>query len=44
MFAKDFARNYEKKYMEYQTLGRRVICPSEPVYYIVDCRISSKGL
>ena len=20
--------------------GRRVICPSEPAYYIVDCRIS----
>ena len=25
--------------MEYQTLGRRVIFPSKPVYYTVDCRI-----
>ena len=25
--------------MEHQTLGRRVICPREPAYYIVDCRI-----
>ena len=23
-------RNYEKKYLEHQTLGRRVICPREP--------------
>ena len=27
--------------MEHRTLGRRVICPSEPAYYIVDCRISN---
>ena len=26
--------------MEHQTLGQRVICPSEPAYHIVDCRIS----
>ena len=25
--------------MEHQTLGRQVICPSEPAYYILDCRI-----
>ena len=24
-------------------LGRRVICPSEPAYHIVDCRISKIG-
>ena len=29
--------------MEHQTLGWRVICPSEPAYYIVDCWISSYG-
>ena len=37
-------RNYEKKYLERQTLGRQVICPIGPTnqrkYYIVDCRIS----
>ena len=27
--------------MEHQTLGRQVICPSKPAYYIVDCRIFS---
>ena len=26
--------------MEHQTSGRGVICPNEPAYYIVDCRIS----
>ena len=31
-------RNYEKKYLERQTLGQQN-WPSEPVYYIVDCRI-----
>ena len=41
IFAKKFARNYEEKlYFEHQTLGRRVICPSKPAYYMVDCRIS----
>ena len=31
IFAKNFERNYEKKkYLEHQTLGRRVICPSKP--------------
>ena len=30
----------KKRYLEHQTLGRRVICPSKPAYYIVDCRIS----
>ena len=25
--------------MEHQTLGRQVICSSEPAYYIVDCLI-----
>ena len=29
----------KKKYLEHQTLGQQVICPSEPAYYIVDCRI-----
>ena len=29
----------KKKYSERQTLGRQAICPSEPAYYIVDCRI-----
>ena len=32
-------RNYKKKSLERQTLSGRVICPSEPAYYIVDCRI-----
>ena len=41
IFAKNFARNYEKKkYLEHQTLGRRVICPIDPAYYIEDWRIS----
>ena len=31
----------KKKYLEHQMVGRRVICPSEPAYHIVDCRISS---
>ena len=40
IFAKNFARNYEKKkYLEHQMLGRRVICLSKPAYYIVDCWI-----
>ena len=39
IFAKNFARFYEKKILEHQTLGRRVICPIEPVYCIVDWRI-----
>ena len=25
--------------MEHQTLGRWVVCPSDPAYYIEDCRI-----
>ena len=25
--------------MEHQTLGRWVICPSDPAYYVEDCRI-----
>ena len=29
----------KKKYLEHQTLVWRVICPSEPVFYIVDCWI-----
>jgi hypothetical protein len=29
----------EKKYLEQQTLGRRVICSSKPAYYNVDCWI-----
>ena len=32
---------WKKKCLEHQTLGRRVICSSEPSYYIVDCRISN---
>ena len=33
-------RNYKEKYLEHQTLGRRVVCPIGPAYYmyIVDCR------
>ena len=35
-------RNYEKKYLERQTLGQPT-WPSEPVYYyIVDCRINEQ--
>ena len=30
IFAKNFARNYEKYYLEHQTLGHLVICPSDP--------------
>ena len=26
----------KKKYLEHQTLGRRVICPIDPAYYIED--------
>ena len=29
----------KKKYLEHQTLGRRVIHPGDPAYYIVDCWI-----
>ena len=29
----------KKHCMEHQTLGRRIICPCEPAYYIVDCWI-----
>ena len=38
IIAKNFATNYEKKYLEDQTLGQRVICPSKPAYYTVDCQ------
>ena len=34
IFAKNFARNCEN-----QMLGRWVVCPSNPGYYIEDCRI-----
>ena len=41
IFAKDFARNYEeKKYLEHQTLGQWDDHPSDPAYYIEDCRIN----
>ena len=39
IFAKNFARNYEKKYLEHQMLGRWVVRPSDPEYHIEDCRI-----
>ena len=32
----------KKLYFEHQTIGQQVICPSEPAYYIVDCRIFSE--
>ena len=35
VFAKNFARNYEK----HQTLGQWDNHPSDPAYYIEDCRI-----
>ena len=39
-------RNYEKKYLEHQTLGQRTTSllshrPSNPAYHIEDCRISA---
>ena len=37
----------EKKDLEGQTLGQRVVCPigpSEPAYYIIDCRIFGAAL
>ena len=33
-------RNYEKKYLERQTLGGRAVFPIGTAYYIVDCRVS----
>ena len=32
-------RNYKEKYLEHQTLGRRVVCPIGPAYYMY-CRLS----
>ena len=30
IFAKNFARNYDKKYLEHQILGQWVVHPSDP--------------
>ena len=35
-------RNYETKIL--QTLGRRVVCPIGPAYYIVDWRILNQSM
>ena len=40
---KENKKKKKKKYLEYQMLGRRVICPSEPAYYNLDCRIFGYG-
>ena len=42
VFAKNFARNYEKKkYLEHLMLGQWDNRPIDPAYYIEDCRIST---
>ena len=33
----------KKKYMEHHTLGRWVVWPIDPAYYIEDCRILNSG-
>ena len=43
IFAKNFGRNYEKSYLQYQTLGRWVICPSNLATqqpWVLYCRLS----
>ena len=46
IFAKNFARNYEKKIMlgtsDAWTMSRLSHRPIDPAYYTEDCRISSK--